>query len=783
MFKNYLKVAWRNIKRQKGYSFLNIAGLTIGMACSFLILLWVQHEMSFDRFHRNANYIYRVIMEEAQPDGADAHPWLPFPLGKTMVERYPEIVSATRTASDDFMVRYKEKIHSELGFLFVDPSFFSIFSFPFVQGTSAQALNDPAAIVITDRMAEKYFGKENPLGKTLSLSNRADFSISGVVHIPVASDFQYDFFLSFQSYSRFNADLAALEANWRGNNYPTYIQLAKNCSPARLEKKIVDLMKEFTPDRKSKLKLQRLDRIHLFRPDGTDGQMKIVRIFSIIAGLILIIAAINFMNLATARFDRRSKEVGIRKTLGGTRVQIARQFFSESLLNSTIAFLGSLGLIKVLLPHFRELAQSKLNPDLSNPALLIKLFALTLLVGLIAGSYPALILTKSPTAGAIRRSFFRARNEILRKGLVIFQFAISAFLIIGTLIINDQINFIKEKDMGMDRTNLVYIHMHGDSRRRAEMVKKELLNSPDIASATTCRFLPSQIFVQWDGLDWEGKPKGKELPVAFASGDYDYIPTFGMKMIQGRNFSEKFSTDGSNIIINEEAVRQMGIKDPVGKTVNFWRQKGIIIGIVNNFNHRPLNEPILPLIITSREVGGSRGLLVVKIRPGRFSSALEYFKAAWRRVNPNFSFEHHFFDEDFNSLYLKDKKQGRIFLAFTLIAVLICCLGLVSLSSFMAEEKTKEIGIRKILGASPQNITTLFMCNFFKWVAIANAIAWPLGYYLMSRWLQGYFYRTPINPMIFALTGGLSVLFALTAVGFQTYRAARANPVDSLRYE
>jgi hypothetical protein len=783
MFQNYVKTAWRNLNRQKGYSFLNIAGLAIGMACSFLILLWVGHETSFDRFHANADRIYRVIMEESHENGVDIHPWLPFPLGQALRERFPEIIASTRTASDNFMVRYMDKTHSELGFLFVDPSFFTLFSFPFTKGNPAKALDDPACIVITDRMAEKYFGKENPLGRTLSLSNRADFAVSGVVHIPAASDFQYDFFISFQSYPRFNADLAALEANWRGNNYPTYLQLAQNCSASAVEKKIAGLMSEFTPDRQVKLHLQKLERMHLYRPDGTDGQMKNIRIFSLIAVFILLIAAINFMNLSTARYDRRCKEVGVRKTLGGTRSQIGIQFFVESLLSSTIAFGGSLLLVRVLLPYFRELAQSGMNPSLFHADWLVKMFALSLLVGTAAGGYPAIILSRSPAAGASMRSFSPARNEKLRKGLVVFQFALSALLIIGTLTIREQVHFIQKKDLGMDRSGLAYIQMHGDSRRRAEMVKRELLASPDILNVTSCRYLPSQIFVQWDGLDWEGRPAGKELPVAFASGDCDFIPTFGMKMARGRNFSKELPSDENNVILNEEAVRQMGIKDAIGKSVSFWNRKGTIIGVVKNFNFRPLNDPIKPLLLTLRDVGGSRQLLVAKIRPGRLTPALEYFKAAWSRVNPDFSFEPHFLDQDFNDLYLKDKRQERIFLAFTLIAVLICFLGLVSLSSFMAEEKTKEIGIRKILGASPLNVAGSFIRDFSKWVAIANAIAWPLGYYLMSRWLQGYYYHVSFNPMIFVLTGGLSAFFAASAVWFQTIRAARANPVDSLRYE
>ena len=783
MWQNYLKVAWRNLVRQKGYSLINIAGLTVGLTCSFLIMLWVKHELSFDRFHVNADRIYRVLMADHQPEGTEIHPWLPFPVGRALREQVPEIVAASRTAQDDFMVGYQDRIHSETTFLFVDPSFFSLFSLPFSRGLPERALADPASIVISEPMAVKYFGTDNPLGKTLTLNTKVDFTVSGVVRIPENSDFQYDFFLSFQAYPMFNADLAALEANWRGNNYPTFIQLAAGASPAAAEKKIVHFLKRHTPDRNTTLHLQRLDRLHLYNPDGSDGQMKNVRIFSLIAAFILIIACINFMNLATARFDRRSKEVALRKTVGASRSQICLQFFGESLLSAVIAFLGAIVLLKVLLPWFNELSQSSLRLELLDLGLMSWLAGITLLVGIFAGSYPAVFLSRFAPMTVIHRTLQKPKGQPLRKGLVIFQFALSTLLVICTHVVATQVNFIQRKNMGMDRSNLIFVRLNGESRNRAELVKQELLRNPAIVSATACRYLPSQIFVQWDGLEWQGKPAGKELPVAFASGDCDYIPTFGMTLAAGRNFSRDMAADESNVIVNEEAVRRMGLENPVGTAVDFWRQKGTIIGVVKDFHHRPLTDPIRPMLMTMREVGGRRSLLAVRIKPGHFSQAVEHFQRVWQRINPGFGFDYHFFDEAFEQLYLQDRQLGRIFFAFTLIAIFICSLGLAGLSAFMAVDKTKEIGIRKTLGASVREILFLFSRQFAGWILAANAIAWPVGYFLMHQWLRGYAYRSAIPLQTFVLAGGSGLLIALLTVSYQTLRAARANPVDSLRYE
>ncbi|MEW6363440.1 MAG: ABC transporter permease [Acidobacteriota bacterium] len=783
MWRNHFKTAWRNMLRYRGYSIVTIVGLAVGMASAFLILLWIVQELSYDRFHANASNTYRVVVEDHRPDGIDVHPWLPFPTGRALAERFPEILAATRTASDDFMVRYKEHSHSELSFLFVDPGFFDIFSFPFARGTPAAALADPSSIVITDRMAAKYFGMEDPVGRVLNLSNRADFTVSAVVRIPSNSDFQYDFFLSFQSYPRFNADLAALESNWRANNYPTYVLLAEGCGPARVETKIAGLLDPYSPDMKRVLKLQPLAKVHLYNPDGTDGQVRYVRAFAVVAGLVLLIACINHMILASACFDRRAREVGLRKIAGGTGLQVSRQFLVESMLTTGVAFVLAMVLLEAVLPLAQGLWPNPIDLHRSDPRLIPGMLVIAFLAGTIAGSYPMVFFSRFPPVAVLQRSYRLGKGALLRKGLVVFQFSVSILLTVSTLVVFAQIDFIRHKDLGLSRENLVYAQMHGESRSRAEALKQELLKHPDILSATACRYLPSQIFVSTDSLSWEGKAPNEKLVVAYASVDCDYIPTFGMTITRGRNFSRDYSADADNFIINEEAARRMGFRDPIGQQLVYWDKPGTIVGVVKDFNHRPLTDPIRPLVLTPRAVGGSRQLLVAKLRLGDPEQALEHFRSAWQKINPGYSFEYTFYDEVFNRLYLKEMQLARVLLGFTVLAVFICALGLVGLSSYLASERTKEIGIRKALGASVGGIVALFSRDFAKWLALANAIALPLGFQLMSRWLQGYAYRTSISIWIFVVCVALSILIVLASASYQTFRAATASPVESIRHE
>lgn len=784
LFLNSIKVSLRKMRKKKWYSLISVTGLAVGIACSVMILLWVRHELSFDRFHKNSENIYRIIMEDHLNDGISAHPWLPFPLGPALREDFPEIAAVSRYRPDNMVVRYKDRAYTETDFLTVDSSFFKIFSFEFLQGVPEKALADPHSIVIRDTMAEKYFSGENPMGKILNLSGRADLTVSAVVHIPDNSDFQFDFFFSFQSYPLFNVDLAPLEANWSSKSYQIYLLLEKGSSGRFFEKKISRFLQPRTPGHKEVLRLQQLSRIHLFKSDGSDGSMRYVRIFSLIAFFILLIACVNFMNLATARFEGRAKEVALRKTLGGTRGQLIRQFFGESLIHSMLAMAAALILVELALPVFNQITARRLNLDLSHVDLVSGLLLVVILSGFISGLYPALFLSSfSPGRVCKRYSYPQKHGFPFRKVLVVFQFTLSTMLIIGTVVVDSQISFIMNRDLGMAKENIVYHLMQKKTRDSVQVVREELLEHPDILSVASCSSLPYDI-QSWIGyIDWEGRSPEQLLYPAFLSVDHGFVATAGLTVISGRDFSRSSPVDNENFLINETALKQMGMKNPVGKELRFWGHKGRIIGVVNDFTNRHMSFSTAPMILSSGDWGANRNYLLLRLQPGNPAGAIEHFRQVWTKANPGFPCEYAFLDEAFNRMYTNEQRLSRILFAFAFLAIIISCLGLVGLSSYTAEEKTKEIGIRKVLGASTLKIISLFSMNYLKLVIIANAAAWPLAYAMMERWLQDYAFRTTFGIWIFALAGGLGLFIALFSVGYQTLRAATANPVDSLRYE
>ena len=784
LFLNSIKVSIRKIRRQKWYSLISVTGLAVGIACSVLILLWVRHELSYDRFHKNANAIYRVIMEDNLNDSVSIHPWLPFPLGPALKNKFPEIAAISRYRPDNMVVRYKEKSFTETDFLTVDPSFFRIFSFPFHQGNPSDVLSDPNSIVIRDTMVEKYFGNEDPIGKILNLSGRADLSVSGVVHIPEESEFQFDFFFTFQSYPLFNVDLAPLEANWNGKNYQTYLLLQRGTSPSLLEEKISGFLALRTPGQDEVLHLQKLSRIHLYNPDGSDGAMGYVRIFSLIAGFILLIACVNFMNLATARFEGRAQEVALRRTLGGTRWQLIRHFFSDSLLHAGLAMVLALLLVDLSLPYFNQITGQRLGLDLSQAYFVFGLLGITLLAGFISGLYPALFLSSfAPTRISKAFSQSAGHGSQFRKVLVVFQFVLSTILIIGMLVVKSQVSFIMNRDLGMAKDNIVYHLMQKKTRDSVEIVREDLLRHPDIMNITSCSYLPSNI-MSWIGyLDWEGRSPKHQVNPGFLSVDYDFVETSGLTFVKGRNFSRAHPTDIENFIINETALQQIGIEDPIGLELRFWDHKGQIIGVVKDFTNRHMSSATAPMIISAGSWGANRNYLLMRLRPDNPTSALEHFQRTWGKINPGFPTEYAFLDEAFDRMYTNEQRLSRLLFTFAALAIFISCLGLIGLSSYMAEEKTKEIGIRKALGASSWKIISLFSMNFAKLVIFANVIAWPVGYLVMHRWLLDYAYRTSIGIWVFVMAGGLGIFIALLSVGYQTLRAATASPVDSLRYE
>jgi len=781
---NSVKVSFRKMRRQKWYSLISVTGLAAGIACAVLILLWVRHELSYDRFHKSGENIYRVTMEDRLNDGLSIHPWLPFPLGLALKDAFPEIAAVSRWRPDDMVVRYKERAFTEPRFLTVDPDFFKIFSFPFLRGTPAEALADPHSIVIRDTMAQKYFGSEDPTGKALNLGARADLTVSGVVHIPDASDFQFDFFFSFQSYPLFKVDLAPLEANWSGKNYHVYLLLREGAPAGLLQEKISGFLKPRTPGRTEVLRLQKLSQIHLYNPDGSDAGMRYIRIFSLTVFFVLFIACVNFMNLATARFEGRAKEVALRKTLGGTRGQLVRQFFGESFLHSGLAMAAALFIVECALPAFRQLTGRRISLDLARAGLGLGLLAIVLVAGFVSGLYPALFLSSfAPARARGAYSHPKGQGSLLRKCLVVLQFTLSTMLIVGTLVVMSQVSFMRSRDPGMNRENIVTHLMQSNTRGSVDVVREELLHHPDILSVTSCSHLPINI-QSWIGyLDWEGRPPEAEVRPAFLSVDPDFVKTLDLTILEGRDFSRERPADAENFIINETARREMHLEIPVGVELRFWGHKGQVIGVVGDFSNRHMSSATAPVILSLGAWGANRNHLLLRLRPGNPAGAIEHFRKVWARANPGFPSEYGFLDEAFDRMYTNERKFARVLFAFAVLAVMISCLGLVGLASFTAEEKTKEIGVRRVLGASSWKVLSLFSMKFTKLVLVANAIAWPAAYVLMKRWLEGYAFRTTIGVGLFALAGALALACAVLSVGYQTFRAATTNPVEALRYE
>jgi len=778
---SHVKVALRKARRRKGTSLINILGLAVGMAACALILLWVRDELSFDRFHHGVERLYRLVLVDQRTDNSSYIRELPSPVADALAKDYPEIEAVTRTYGARFQVRFGDKAFNENAVAFVDPAYFRIFSFPGVVGDPAAGLSDQSSVVLTEETALKYFGGENPTGKVLNLDGRNDYRVAGVVRVPRNTDLRFAIFLPLRSLERWGISGASLDSNWRGRMYRTYLRLGPGGDPRALERKTSGLLKAHNPGRDERLRLQPLTEMHLYAPDGTPAGMRIVVVLSLIAALILAIACINFMNLATARAGSRAKEIGLRKTVGARRSQLIRQILAESVLMSFLALALAIVLISAALPSFGRLTEKSLSFDLADPAAVSGLVAVALMAGLLAGLYPALVLSSfRPAAALTGRSVSPRTGARLRKALLLFQFSVSILLLVATAVILSQVRYIQSRKIGFDRENLIYAYIMGANRDNVELLKREVEGRPEFLGASACDNLPTQILYQYSA-DWEGRDSATEVEFNYTICDFDYVRTFRMTIVAGRDFSRDRPADEEAFLINEEAARRMGVKSPLGTRLRFmdghW---GEIIGIVKDFNFRSMGTPISPLVLTPK---GRKRYFVARLKPGDPGPAVRSFEQAWERVNPGFVFEYGFVDRNFDILYRNERQLGKIVGSFSLLAVFISCLGLVGLASFTVGQKTKEIGVRKVLGAGRSEIARMLASAFLKWVLLANLIAWPAAAWIMSRWLENYAYRTRLTFWMFALAGIVSLVVALATISVHTLKSALANPVDSLRTE
>ncbi len=787
---NYIKTTLRVIRRHKGYSLINISGLAIGLTVCMLIVLWVADEWSFDRFNFNAGRIYRVYRDESAIQTNSTSALTPPPMASALKNDFPEIIMATRFGTwQRQLVTYNDKSFNETRFMHVDPDFFSMFSFPLVKGSPDSVFSNPYSVVLTENTAAKYFGSEDPIGKVLSVNKAFDVIVTGIIHNEsLNSSLEFDLLSPFdillkESIGEKNAD------NWGFNSFGTYVMLEHSASAETLNQKLKGYLKKYDEEDTDELSLQPLTDIHLFSNLGHDhgnrGNIKYVWIFSALAAFVLLIACVNFMNLTTARSAKRAKEVGLRKVVGAGRPQLIRQFFGESVLMAFIALVTALFLLELFLPFFNALSGKQLTSAWRTPPpYLFGFIGLALLTGIFSGIYPALFLSSFQPIRILKGTTHSSgANPLFRKVLVIFQFSLSLFLIIGTLVISKQLSYMRNIDLGFNREHIIHLSIHGDLHEKYSSIRDRFLQNPDVLHVTASMALPTNIQSTPGTPMWEGRSPDAKMEIKADFVDYDYIETFEIPLVEGRSFSQKYSTDAETaFIVNEEAVRRMGLEKPaVGKKFGFWGIDGQIIGVMKDAHFQSLHYKIEPLVFKMFPSWLRR--MYVKFHSNDVAVTLASLEKTWNEMNLGYPFEYRFLDEDFQDLYKEEATLGKIFQTFVALAVFIACLGLFGLASFIAEQRTKEIGIRKVLGSSITRIVALLNREFLKWIAAANLIAWPVAYFTMKVWIQKFAYRVEIQIWIFLLSAAIGLAVALLTVSLQTWRAARANPADSLKHE
>ncbi len=803
MFKNYLKIALRNMLKQKGYSFINVAGLAIGIACCLIIVLYVADELSYDRFHEKAGRIYRLATGNVLENGGlEQTASTPSMWGSTMVAEFPEVEAAVRfhRYRSEILVRVAaDRQFYEGNFYFADSTVLEIFSFPLLAGDAQRALAAPNMVIISQSMAAKYFPQENPLGKILTYINREtvfDLHVTGVMQdVPRHAHFRPDFIASLSTFKPGTWHWRyGLPTSWTNCFYRTYVVLAPGADPKQVEAQLPAFLERHIGEEASTFKpfLQRLTDIHLYSalPDEIqqNGNINYVYIFLTIAILILLVACINYMNLSTARSASRAREIGLRKTLGSRRGQLVAQFYAEAVLMACLAVLLALPLVELCLPFFNQLAEKNLSlRQFFAAAPIIYLLGFTLLVGLLAGSYPALYLSGFLPAAILkgwRGSSGRAVN--MRKALVVLQFSVSVLLIFSTVVVSGQLDFLRQGRLsGADQTVVIPLR-GGDVYQNYETYKQEILRQAEVSSAAASAFIPFSGYKTDKFVLPEVLGSASVFECDYLATDKDFPALFDLKLIAGRGFSYHPKENGAQeFLLNQSAVQKLGLtpERALGMRIQqpFFKQSGEVVGVVQDFHYASLHQAIAPMIVINSP--DFVRFLSVKVKTGNFAETLSFLRQRWEAIFPESPFVFSFLDEDLNRLYRAEEKMGQVFGYFTILAVMISCLGLFGLAAFAAEQRTKEIGVRKVLGASVSGIAALLSKEFLKLVLLANLIACPLAYFAMNKWLQDFAYCIDIGWWVFALAGGTALLIALLTVSTQALKAALANPVEALRYE
>jgi len=789
MIKNYFLISIRNIVRYKGFSLINILGLSVGIAATLLILLWVQDELSFDKFHEYADRLYQVE-EDQYYSGETYHVTVtPYPSGPVWKEEIPEIENACRYQwSYGMLFNYGEKAFYEDNCLAVDSTFFSMFSFPLIKGNSDQLLREPYSTVLTEETAEKYFGKKDPINKSINVNNQYEFTVTGIIEDPPGnSTLQFDILIPFD----FLKEKGQYNDHWGSNSIRTYVLLNENAVLDSVNSKLTRVVRsnvETTTD----FSVFSFTGVHLHQYFGyghPTTAVIFVYIFSLIAAFVLIIACINFMNLSTAKSSTRAREIGMRKVVGGNRKNLITQFLGESFLLTLLSMIIALILVSLILPIFNKIAGKELIfEDLLHARFIIGLIILTILTAFIAGFYPSLFLSSFKTVNVLKGEPVTDRGSgIFRKVLVVFQFTLSVFLIIGTVVIYKQLIYLRNIDLGFDKEHVFYIYMRGEIGKNYETIKEEFSKNPNVKSVSATLHSPTHIGSNSGGADWDGKDPEMRVLIGYSAIDYDYIETIGIEMVAGRSFSRDYPSDRitdstAAFLVNEEVVRIMGTDDPVGQRFDFAGRKGTIVGVMKDFHYHSARNKIEPLAIHCRK-GEELSALVVKLGPGDITKVMKELEETWHEILPIYPFDYIFLDQDYDNMYRTEERMGNIIKYFTILGIIIACLGLFGLASFTAERRTQEIGIRKVAGANVSTIISLLSREFTFLVIFSCIIAVPVAYLVMNMFLNEFAFHTNLSWWIFILACMAALVIANLTVSFQAIRAALTNPAEALRYE
>lgn len=793
MLTSYLKLAIRNLGRHKGYTFINISGLAIGMACCLLIMLWIQDETGFDRFNTHADNMYRVLTLNAD-DPTDVAAVSAGILGKAVKDDVPEVIGATRVMPwsrrlVEYMPSDQESDHvsnEERGTL-VDTDFFEMFTYPFLRGDPESAFSELKSIIVTEGMAARFFGRDDPIGNVVTVNSGDDFIVSGVIEdIPSNSHLQFDFLIPFDNLLQWSGPGVN---SWTNVSFYTYLMLQEGASVQDVNTKMMQLVDANDPEKHSYI-LQPLTQIHLYSNFAFDigghGDIRYVYIFSAVALLTLLIACINFMNLSTARSTQRAGEIGLRKVVGAHRTQLISQFLGESLLLSLIGVALAYNIVVLVLPDFNAISGKELTLNISNIPYLLSLLVIALGTGVVAGCYPAVYLSSfQPIKVLKKKGASDSKTLLVREILVSTQIALAIILIIGTAVVSDQLDHLGEAQLGYEKNNMMYLPVKGQLRSNHQVVMDRLQQQPGILSVTSSSSLPLDIGYGTESADWEGRPADTKVQMQILAVNYDFLDTYQMHMAQGRFFSEAYPSDPAEaVIVNEAAVRAMDMKEPIGKrlTDHFLDERDYrIIGVIGDFHYKSLHKPVEPLII--KIVPQWANYLSIRVAGDNIAGTIRSTEQIWDEFNPEYPFEYRFLESSLDQQYAAEQRMRQIFTYCTVLAIVIACLGLVGLASFMAETRTREIGIRKVLGASNSSIVVRFFKGFRRGTLIANIVAWPVAWYAMNQWLQTFVSRTDVGFETYLFASLLAMGLVLATVGIQAFRAATANPVNTLHCE